>query len=208
VLESGAALGYTQSDEISLTWHSTDIRSQIYFNGRISKMTSQLAAQATLSFYRAVLAIMPEYADRQPTFDARVWQVPTRQEAANVFIWREWDATKNSLSMAASAYFSHNQLHGKNGADKHEMLFQKGINWADYPAAFKRGTYVRRVTVERALRPDELEALPAKHNARQNPDLLVQRTELQEVCFPVLASIANLPDVIFDGAEPVAKVPA
>jgi tRNA(His) 5'-end guanylyltransferase len=117
VRSTGACMGYTQSDEITLAWHD-----HVYFDGRVSKMTSQLAAQATLTFYRWVLARMPAYADRLPTFDARVWNVPNRAEAANVFLWREWDATKNSLSMAASACYSHLALLGKNGKEKHDML--------------------------------------------------------------------------------------
>ena len=86
--ETNACMGYTQSDEISLAWHSTTLKSQVWFDGRIAKMTSQIAAQATLHFYLAALKAMPQYAERLPTFDARVWQVPNRAEGANVFVWR------------------------------------------------------------------------------------------------------------------------
>jgi tRNA(His) guanylyltransferase len=200
VRETNACMGYTQSDEISLAWHSTDPKSQIWFDGRIAKMTSQLAAHATLAFYRIVADKMPEYADRMPTFDARVWQVPNRTEGANVFLWREWDATKNSLSMAASAHFSHKFLHGKNGREKHDLLHGKGINWNDYPAHFKRGTYVQRMTVARPFTTDELELLPAKHDARSNPSLVVERTVWDAVDMPPLGTVTNREEVIFDGA--------
>jgi len=40
VSETNACMGYTQSDEITLAWHSTDLKSQIFFDGRIMKMTS------------------------------------------------------------------------------------------------------------------------------------------------------------------------
>lgn len=142
--ETNANMVYTQSDEITLAWHTTDPKSQIWFGGRLFKMTSQLAAHATLAFFEAVQKFMPEYASRRPTFDARVWQVPDTTEAANVFVWREWDAAKNSISMAASHYYSPKELHGKSGAEKQEMLFQKGVNWNAYPVAFKRGTYIQR----------------------------------------------------------------
>lgn len=55
VRDTGACMGYTQSDEITLAWHSRNAHSKIWFDGRVAKMTSQLAAQATLIFYRLVL---------------------------------------------------------------------------------------------------------------------------------------------------------
>ncbi len=205
VKETGANIGYTQSDEISLAWHSTGIKSQIWFDLRITKMVSQLAAQATLAFYREVLKQLPEYADRLPSFDARVWQLPNRTEAANVFLWREWDATKNSISMAAAAYYNHKQLHGKNGSQKQDMLFAKGINWNDYPIAFKRGTYIQKRVTSRAYSCSEIDSLPPKHQARSNPELVVERTDFVQVDMPIFASIDNREGVIFDGVEPRIK---
>ena len=55
VKATGACFGYSQSDEITLVWHSIDVKSQVFFDGRIQKMTSQLAALATLFFYRQVM---------------------------------------------------------------------------------------------------------------------------------------------------------
>lgn len=206
--ETNACMGYTQSDEITLAWHSTDLRSQIWFDGRICKMTSQLAAHATLAFYRSTVERLPTYAARMPTFDARVWQVPNRTEAANVFLWREWDATKNSISMAANAHYSNAQLHGKNGAQKQDMLHAKGVNWNDYPAFFKRGTYIQRRVAAVRFSAEELASLPAKHAARTNPDLVVERSVLSEVELPPLSKITNREDVIFQGAQPkTADVP-
>lgn len=202
VKETNACMGYTQSDEITLAWHSTDPKSQIWFDGRVCKMTSQLAALATLHFYMRVHAWNPVYADRWPTFDARVWSVPNRTEGANVFLWREWDATKNSLTMAASEYYSHKELHGKNGRDKHDMLHAKGVNWNDYPSYFKRGSYIQRRTVTMPFTAEELERLPEKHEARKNPDLLVERSTYETIDMPPFASVTNREAVIFAGATP------
>lgn len=203
VRETNAAMGYTQSDEITLAWHSEDTRSQIWFDGRVAKMTSQIAAQATLCFYRQVLLRMPEMADRLPTFDGRVWQVPNRAEGANAFLWREWDATKNSISMAAQAHFSPRELHGKHGGQMKDMLMDKGINWNDYPAFFKRGTYVQRREAMIPFSVDELEKLPPKHDARSNPGLLVLRSKWEEIEMPPLATVRNKEGVIFAGETPL-----
>lgn len=207
VKETNACMGYTQSDEITLAWHSTDIKSQVWFDGRIQKMVSQLAAQATLHFYRLMRDRSPWYAERLPTFDARAWQVPNRTEGANAFLWREWDATKNSLSMAAAAHYSHKELHGASGAEKHDMLMAKGVNWNDYPAHFKRGTYVQRRAVVRPFTAEEIESLPPKHAARADPGLTVERSDWGIVAMPPLASVENREAVIFEGAAPYPSPP-
>jgi tRNA(His) guanylyltransferase len=202
VHETNACMGYTQSDEITLAWHSTDLKSQIWFDGRVCKMTSQLAAWATLEFYLAITRRLPECGSRKPTFDARVWTVPNRTEAANVFVWREWDATKNSISMAAQSVCSHRELHGKHGGEMQEMLFQKGINWNDYPAYFKRGTYVQRRTVRKPFTAAEIERLPPKHEARSNPNLTIERNEIAVLEMPPIQTVENRVMVIFEGATP------
>ncbi|KKL92895.1 hypothetical protein LCGC14_1880070, partial [marine sediment metagenome] len=46
VEETNALIGYSQSDEISLVWYSDSIDSQIFFDGKIQKMVSVLAALA------------------------------------------------------------------------------------------------------------------------------------------------------------------
>ena len=47
---TGAKLGYTQSDEITLTWYAEHHDSQIYFDGRVFKMVSHLSALASVYF--------------------------------------------------------------------------------------------------------------------------------------------------------------
>ena len=205
VRDTGACMGYTQSDEITLAWHSQTTQSQIWFDGRVAKMTSQLAAQATLIFYRLVLERMPQYASRLPTFDARVWNVPNRAEGTNVFLWREWDAAKNSVSMAASAYYSHKELMGKNSPQKRDMLHAKGVNWNDYPVLFKRGAYVQRRIVSMPVSAEELDRLPPKHAARTNPTLVVERSVYGVLDMPPIGTVTNRDEVIFDGAIPIVE---
>lgn len=201
--ETNACMTYTQSDEITLVWYATDPKSQIWFAGRHSKMVSQIAALATLAFYRKCEELLPHYTEKLPSFDARVWQVPNVTEATNVFLWREWDATKNSITMAASSLYSHQELHGKNGAQKQDMLWQKGINWNDYPAFFKRGSFVQRRVVTKPFSAAEIERLPEKHEARKNPALLVERSEWRVLEVPPFGSVTNRAAVIFEGADPL-----
>ncbi len=76
---------------------------------------------------------------------------------------RERDATKNAISMAARALFSYQTLHEKTGDEMQEMMFGEGVNFNDYPAPFKRGTFVLRRTVMRELEPETLAKIPPAH---------------------------------------------
>jgi tRNA(His) guanylyltransferase len=169
-------------------------------------MTSQLGALATLYFYEDIPAffqLQERYEilrHRRPTFDARVWNVPNLMEAANTFVWREQDATRNSIQMAAGALFSHKELFEKDTKDMQEMMWQKGVNWNNYPDEFKRGTYILRKTVKRPFSVDEIEKLPPMHEARKNPDLVIERSEYQITRFPVpITKIEDRVGVLFKG---------
>ena len=206
VEQTNATVGYTQSDEISLAIYTEDTNSEVYFGGRIQKLCSVLASMATAYFNRNLPTAIPEKADKFAYFDSRVWNVPTLVEAANAFVWRELDATKNAVSMAAQHYFSHTALQGKHSGEMQEMLFsQHGINFNDYPSFFKRGSYVRRVTKAVKFSAEEIDRLPAKHAARTNPDLMIERSVVERVELPKMSSVANKVDVLFSGGEPVLK---
>ena len=77
--------------------------------------------------------------DRGAVFDARVFSIP-KDEVCNCLIWRQQDATRNSIEAVGQAYFSHSVLHKKSCNMIQEMLWsQKNINWNDFPTDCKRG---------------------------------------------------------------------
>jgi tRNA(His) 5'-end guanylyltransferase len=202
VQQTSALMGYTQSDEITLLWYSPDARSQIYLDGKTQKMCSVLASMATWHFNYLVPMMLSCNEGMPAFFDCRVWTVPTQWEAANAFLWRVQDATKNSISMAAQTVYSHKELHKKHQGDMQEMLFQKGINWNDYPAFFKRGTFIQKRSVERAFTCDEIDKLPPKHEAHTNPDLKIERSDYVELDMPPFGKVTNKIGVLFGGEEP------
>jgi len=109
---SHAVIGYTQSDESTLILsNGGQPGSQVFFDGRVSKLTSVLASMATAKFNALVPSIPLEKHDWLAFFDCRLWTVPTEQEAVNCLVWRELDATQHSIQMAAQALYSHEQLH-------------------------------------------------------------------------------------------------
>jgi len=82
------------------------------------------------------------------------------------------------------------------------MLHLKGVNWNDYPSFFKRGTYVQKRIVKRKFTVCELQKLPAKHAARFNPDLEIERSVVMKLDMPVFSTVVNRAAVIFEGCDP------
>lgn len=200
VAETHAKLGYTQSDEISLVWYVDDPKSEYLFGGKFQKMTSILASMATTAFYPRAAELWPDLVKKlPPMFDCRVFQLPSLEEAANAVLWREIDATKNAVSMACRAYYSHRDMHGKGSSDMQEMLFQKGVNFNDYPPAFKRGTFVRRVTREVSLDEETLARIPPD----RRPTEPVLRSRVERLDMPPFRKVLNRVGVIFRGEEPI-----
>ena len=150
-----------------------------------------------------VVTHLPGKVAETPHFDARVWQVPALADAMDVFVWREDDATKNSITMAAGAWYSDKELDGKNGSVKQEMLRAKGVEWEQFPSFFTRGTYLQRRTHERALSAEERARIPEAH--RPPDGALFERTQVVALELPPVRRIANLAAVLFERAEPVAR---
>ena len=162
----GAKFGYVQSDEISiLITDYDDISTHAWFDGNLQKMASIAASLATAKFNQLRMArfarnsgIEPKYRDESyiseseiegfklAMFDARVFQIPYQEEVFNYFIWRQQDATRNSISSVAQTYFSTTELKGKKTNDMQDMLMvQKEINWNDFSPREKRGSLIRKV---------------------------------------------------------------
>ena len=133
----GCRFAYGQSDEYSFLL--TDFESEdtkVWFDGNVQKIVSVAASLFTGAFNHGF--------GRVASFDARVMVIPQRAEVERYFVWRQLDASANSLNMLASAHYGHAELLHKSTAEKHEMLHAKGLNWAKEPVAFKRGRVVRR----------------------------------------------------------------
>lgn len=145
--------------------------SDAWFDGNIQKITSISASMATLAFNRCFASNMRhmgirvedinfykhddesvEEAEKRyfaklskaanfgAMFDSRVFNIP-KEEVANCLLWRQNDATRNSVESVGQAYFSSRELHKKTCNMIQDMLMtQKGINWNDYPTTLKRGS--------------------------------------------------------------------
>lgn len=139
----GAQFAYTQSDEISILLTDFEkINTEAYFDGNIQKICSVSASMASGFFNSFKQHVIEHLFTNIAFFDSRCFTISDPIEVANYFIWRQKDATRNSISMVAQSMYSHKELHGKNTSDMQEMIHQKGKNWNDYQAGSKRGRMV------------------------------------------------------------------
>lgn len=148
----GAKFAYLQSDEISILLCDFDKpTTAAWFDGNIQKIASVSASLMTAEFnqYRFIrelerhIGICVSYTEfNKATFDARCFTIADRVEVYNAILWRIQDAARNSISMVAQSLFSHKELQNKNGKEMQEMMFQRGINWADYPEDLKNGRFI------------------------------------------------------------------
>lgn len=141
---TGTVFAYTQSDEISLlvTDFATE-QTEPWFGGITAKWLSITAALATA-------ALNERRPGKRALFDARVFTLSDPIEVANYFLWRQRDAVRNSIAMAAQAHFSHKRLHGVGVGGMQELLWSEaGVNWNDYPDGCKRGRITMRQSGDR-----------------------------------------------------------
>lgn len=86
-------------------------------------------------------------------FDCRTFNIP-KEEVCNCVLWRQNDATRNSVEMVAQAHFSHGVLQNKSQSQMQDMLMlEKGINWNDFPVHQKRGSCCIKVQGDEDKRP-------------------------------------------------------
>jgi tRNA(His) guanylyltransferase len=201
----GAKMGYVQSDEISiLITDYDDISTHAWFDNNLQKMCSISASMATAKFndlrtrrlsklmedLRQPDEIYIEFPKKLATFDARVCIIPEAEEVVNYFIWRQQDATRNSISMAAQSLFSHKELQGKSSNEMQEMMITlKDTNWNDFPERFRRGSAIVKVESKISakdfkVKNNENEKLSMTLNDL-NPNSVITRSSWNVVDTPV-----------------------
>lgn len=200
VKETNACIGYTQSDEITLVIYSEDPYAELLFGGKIQKMTSILASTATAKFNSLRPKYLPGFKEDIPAlFDCRCFHVPNKEEAANNLLWREIDASRNSVLMLASHYLGHKKMMNKSCAELQEILWQEHkINYNDYPDYFKRGSFFRRSLVLLEPGHTDLQDIPEQYR----PTKPIERHVIKHLKMPIFRKVTNRVGVIFNGEEP------
>ena len=152
----GCVLGYTQSDEITLVlvdYQSIDTCA--LFDNEVQKLVSVSSSMATLYFNKIVDKFVSdnEYSARcweviskwdkkrfKALFDSRAFNLP-KEEVCNNLIWRQQDATRNSINSLAQSLYSQKEINGIKSNDlQNKMLIEKDVNWNNLDTKLKRGS--------------------------------------------------------------------
>lgn len=159
-----AVLAYKQSDEISIAINdeNKDGTFNCFFDGNVEKITSVSASIATLEFNKAFaneVESLIALSEQKPylgnlwkaLFDSRVFCLPNTTELHNYFLWREFDAIRNSVQMVGHANFTQKELQNKNTDEILNMLADKNINWNALPTKYRRGVLIVKKTVPKEV---------------------------------------------------------
>jgi tRNA(His) 5'-end guanylyltransferase len=155
-----------------------EIINEQIFGGRIQKMASLIASFTTMKFnkyFNDGINDLVGYSEYTTTderkyldlmlskvgkawFDARLYGVPSKEEAYNSVLWRIRDAEKNSRSMFAQTYCSHKSLLKKNGLEQVEFCKETtGKDWNDVEDGYKYGFLTKRETYEKVVNLDDIQ---------------------------------------------------
>lgn len=192
--ETHARVGFVQSDEISLVFYTNEGGS-ILFDGKMHKLNSVLASMAAVKFYSVFGG------EKLPSFDCRVWNVPSKTEAANTILWRAQDARKNSVSMACRAHNSAKSMHLKNREDQIRMLAEKGIDfYTAYSEEDKYGAFFKRVTRPTYIEDEVWNKIPLRSKP---PSRWAPRSSVEQMHIGYFGDVTDRVEFIF-GKETVA----
>ena len=194
----GAKIAYTQSDEISiLVINYTSLESEAWFQNNIQKMASVSAGIASSVMTEESIKIFGKI--KRAVFDSRVFLTPV-EDTNNYFYFRQQDATRNSVQMAARAIYSHKECNNKNNSQLQEMLFQKGINWNNLPTSQKRGRCIIKRQFEKngAIRNEWVvdNEIPIFSQNKNYIEDLMKRNEKE--ILPTETKIADLVGTIYE----------
>ena len=144
-------LAWHGSDEISI-WFAFPNVEDMYYDGRIQKLVSLTASQASVYFNKKLQELFEDNTLPFGIFDARIMQFPNEEECWNCLLFRQRDHIRNSISGYAQFYFSHKELTGKNSDEKIEMMkefkgfdqneLREELNWSKY------GTFLKKELVQ------------------------------------------------------------
>jgi tRNA(His) 5'-end guanylyltransferase len=185
---SGCVLGYTQSDEITLVLTDyKKLTTEAWFNNNIQKICSISASMATLAFNMFYKENVDKLAEtdnvRQPYmtkrsitqfkntsmydldiptykfgfFDSRCFNIP-KEEVNNCLLWRQQDATRNSIEALAQSLYPAKEIEGITTKQLQDKMFtEKGINWNDLPTTLKRGSCCmqKQIEMDNSYKPGE-----------------------------------------------------
>lgn len=92
--------------------------------------------------------------DKEVYFDSRAFNIPI-EEVNNYFLWRQQDATRNSIESWGQHFYSHKELIGITCNQlQNKMLTEKDFNWNNLPTERKRGRCIIKAKIIELTDPE------------------------------------------------------
>jgi tRNA(His) guanylyltransferase len=212
VSEFTATTGYTQSDEITLTFFpKPNADSGEYpalpYNGKIQKIVSLTAgfASARFNFHLVKLFADPTYwycaaetrdlNKEEPLkamdkinasrahFDSRCFQMPSTEEVFNCVLWRVRDAYKNVVSKVAQSMFGVKPCFKKNTSEKLVMIAEKAPDYfATLHPFISHGVFVKKVLLVLKNADEDVEEPVIRSKMSFVPATNVSAAEIDKWC--------------------------
>jgi tRNA(His) guanylyltransferase len=124
------------------------------FNDRVQKLASLAASYCSVRFGAALRMILRDSGGDATLgntvdsahFDARLFVVPSVEEALNCLLWRcRNDAVRNSISSFARTMFTDQEMHGKTAIELVQMMEERSVSYTDaVPAWALEGCLIKR----------------------------------------------------------------
>ncbi|MFW5962592.1 MAG: tRNA(His) guanylyltransferase Thg1 family protein [bacterium] len=177
----GAKLGYFQSDEISILLIDYDNeKTEAWFKYRTEKLLSVSASHATAKFNIEMAKLKGLNNIKLAEFDSKAFNIP-KEKVCDYFIYRQNDATRNSIQGLGQEHFRHKELEGvSNKQVQDKLMLELGINWNNCEVWQKRGACVIKKQY----------VIKAQDNPYSDEDVIRNRWVVDD-CIPIFSKNTN-----------------
>lgn len=156
----GFKIAFTQSDESTFLLTNLGENEGAWFDYKAQKIASVTASMFTTNFNEEWLQcweIIQGYRRVPAWFDARAFSIPI-EDAANNFVWRQQDWSRNSVQMLGHHHISHKVMQGLSSERVKEFLKSDyNVDWNDLTDWEKYGTFLQKKEVGFLTRPERLD---------------------------------------------------
>lgn len=141
----GFRIAYMQSDEATFLLENLKPESGAWFDYKVQKLASITASMFTLYFNLFMRSRDPLAPGWVPPayFDARAFSMPL-EDAANNFVWRQQDNTRNVIQAQAHKEFGHAEVQNVPSHELAIRLYNIGKHPSTLPEWVCHGTFVAR----------------------------------------------------------------
>jgi tRNA(His) 5'-end guanylyltransferase len=122
--------------------------------------------------------VMEKLSSCEALFDARVFNLDSEEDVLRNIMWRStYDCVRNSKSRLAHVHVPQKEIQGKSSKELVDLMIESyNVDWHSFPNAFKYGTYLKRVHVDK-------EGFKYDKGVKTDEKIIVKRTMVKTFSF-------------------------